>query len=75
MSQQGRTNRIAYFNCCIQAFAERFRLSATEAYSYLKNFLGMDFLYRFYEAEHTQSIEDAVSDLVMICGRNEGTLA
>ena len=75
MSQQGRTNRIAYFNCCIQAFAERFRLSATEAYSYLKNFLGMGFLYRFYEAEHTQSIEDAVSDLVMICGRNGGTLA
>lgn len=74
MSQQERANRIAYFNCCIQAFAERFCLSATEAYRYLKNFLGMDFLYRFYEAEHTQSIDDAVADLMMICGRNGGQL-
>lgn len=74
MSQQERTNRIAYFNCCIQAFAFRFRISARAAYRYLKNFLGMDFLYQYYEAEHTQSIDDAVSDLIMICARNGGHL-
>lgn len=75
MSQQERQNRIAYFNCCIQAFAERFKLSGMESYRYLHNFLGLDFLYKYYEAEHTQSIEDAVNDLIIICGRNGGKLS
>ncbi|MBP3755856.1 MAG: DUF3791 domain-containing protein, partial [Prevotella sp.] len=38
------------------------------------NFMGMDFLYRFYEAEHTQSIDDAIDDLILICKRNGGAL-
>ena len=75
MSQQETQNRIAYFNCCIQAFAERFKLSGMAAYRYLHNFLGMDFLYKFYEAEHTPSVEDAVDDLIIICGRNGGKLS
>ena len=74
MDHREKNNRIAYFNCCIQAFGVRFKLKGKEAYRYLRNFMGMDFLYRFYEAEHTQSIDDAIDDLILICKRNGGAL-
>ncbi|MBO7419132.1 MAG: DUF3791 domain-containing protein [Bacteroidaceae bacterium] len=68
-------NRIAYFNCCILAFAEKFNLSGAEAYRYLRNFMGLDFLNEFYDVEHTQSIDDAIDDLITVCQRNGGKLA
>ena len=67
-------NRITYMVDCINAFAERYRLTAKQAFAYLNRFKGMDFLDECYEAEHQLSLEDAVNDLSIICKRNGGGL-
>lgn len=68
-------NRIAFFIACISAFAERFSLSNAFAYNYLSQYKGLDFIYEFYDIEHTFSIDDAVDDMQRICQRNGGPLA
>ena len=67
-------NRITYMVYCINAFAERYRLTTKQAFAYLNRFKGMDFLDECYEAEHQLSLEDAVNDLSIICKRNRGGL-
>ena len=52
-------NIIEYVNCCVGAFANRFKLSLAGSYAYLRRFEGIDFLIDCYAAEHTLSIEDA----------------
>lgn len=74
MDERELSNRIEYIICCIGAFAERFSLSNSQAYKYLKRFDGLSFLDKYYRIEHTFSINDAVDDLVIICNRNGGVL-
>lgn len=64
-------NRIEYVVACVGAFAQRFNLSNMQAYAYLRRFTGIDFLLDCYAAEHTLSIDDAVSDLQVICNGKE----
>lgn len=73
MSREER-NRISFYIACIGSFAERFSVSNAFAYNYLCQYKGMDFIYDFYDVEHTFSIEDAVDDLQMVCHRNGGPL-
>lgn len=68
-------NIIEYTNCCIGAFADRFKLSQIQAYTYLRRFKGIDFLIDCYAAEHTLSIDDAVDDIAYICKKNGGELS
>lgn len=67
-------NRIEYIVSCVGAFAEKFNLSNSQSYSYLRRFGGIDFLLKFYEAEHTLSIDDAVDDLQILCQREGGRI-
>lgn len=67
-------NIIEYINCCIGAFASRFKLSRIQAYNYLNRFNAIDFLITCYPAEHTLSIDDAVDDIAYICQKNGGKL-
>lgn len=67
-------NKIEYVVACVGAFAERFNLTNTQAYAYLQRFTGIDFLLDCYAAEHTLSIDDAVSDLQHICMRKGGRI-
>lgn len=69
------SNKIEYLLACIGAFAGRFRMTNRQAYIYLKAHCGLDFLNKFYDIEHTQSIDDAVDDAAAICGRHGGTVA
>ena len=68
-------NRLEWFFCCIGAFARRFALTNAQAYRYLTNFKGLDFIDKHYGVEHTQSVEDAVEDMIAVCRRNGGMLA
>lgn len=52
----------------------RFNLPTKNAYLYLKHFQGIDFLLKFYNTLHLQSIEDTVDDLVIICQKQGGAL-
>lgn len=68
-------NKVEYLLACIGAFAERFKMTNKSAYQYMREFKGLDFLSRFYDVEHTQSIDDAVSDVLAVCKRNGGLLS
>ena len=67
-------NRITYMIYCINAFADRYQLTAKQAFVFLNRFKGISFLDECYEAEHQLSLEDAVNDLSIICKRNGGGL-
>ncbi len=73
-AERHQQNRMAYFVCCINAFAEHYNLTEKQAFAYLHRFKGLDFLDECYEAEHQLSIRDAVNDLTIICKRNGGAL-
>ena len=73
MNEQ-QQNRVIYIIYCINAFAERYKLSAKQAFAYLQRFKGLVFLDECYEAEHQLSLSDAVDDLSVICKRNGGGL-
>mgnify|MGYP000800897605 CR=1 FL=1 len=65
-------NIIEYVNCCVGAFANRFKLTLAQSYAYLRRFKGIDFLIDCYAAEHTLSIEDAVEDIMLLWQKNGG---
>ena len=67
-------NIIEYVNCCVGAFANRFKLTLAQSYAYLRRFKGIDFLIDCYAAEHTLSIEDAVENIMLLCQKNGGRL-
>lgn len=66
--------KIPFVNACIRAFAKRFQLPLKNAFLYLFHHKGVQFLDDFYDAEHLGSIDDAVNDLIIICGQNGGKL-
>ena len=74
MSREER-NRISFYVACIGAFAERFSVSNAFAYNYLSQYKGLDFIYDFYDIEHTFSIDDVVDDMLKVCQRNGGPLS
>ncbi len=74
MDNNGIFDRIEYVVACVGAFAQRYKLSNSQAYAYLRRFTGIDFLLDCYAAEHTLSIDDAVSDLKILCNRKGGKI-
>lgn len=69
-----QSNIVEYLVCVIGAFAKQFSLSNAKAYQYLRQYKGLDFLTKHYGIEHTQSIEDAVEDVTIVCNRHGGAL-
>lgn len=67
-------DQLNYIVVCVSEFAERHGLTLRDAYFYLREHTGIQFLQDFYDVEHTLSFEDAVDDLTRICARNGGTL-
>lgn len=73
MSKQEK-NLINYIVICINEFAKQCKISSKEAYIYLKNFKGIEFLKENYEAEHTVGLDDAIEDLKQVCTNNGGSI-
>ena len=67
-------DRINYFVALITEFATLHHISTSEAYEYLKEHKGLDFVDRFYDVEHTFSFENTVEDLTHYCRRMGGSL-
>lgn len=74
MDKKKIRDRIEFVVACVGAFAQRYDLTNSQAYAYLRRFTGIEFLLECYEAEHTLSIENAVSDLQVICNRKGGKI-
>ena len=73
MSKQQK-NIINYIVICINEFAKQFKMTSKEAYLYLRNFKGIEFLKENYEAEHTVGLDDAIDDLKQVCINNGGDI-
>jgi hypothetical protein len=67
-------NKVRYINMCIVEFGKKFRMSAQMAYNYLRQYKGLEFLDKCYEAEHQLSLSEALSDLKVYCRRNGGSI-
>ena len=68
------TKRIQYYVMCVSAFSNKKNLNQCDAFNYLYDHKGIDFLIECYEAEHTLSLDDAVDDLTRVCKNNGGSI-
>ena len=64
----------SYAVACVSEFAQAKNLSTKEAFSYLYNHKGLQFLKDFYDVEHTLSFDEVVDDLTTICRQNGGAI-
>ena len=64
--------KINYTVVCVNEFADRFKISAKDAFAYLYAHQGIAFIKENYDIEHTLSFEDAVDDLALVCRNNGG---
>ncbi|MDR0290736.1 MAG: DUF3791 domain-containing protein [Treponema sp.] len=69
-----KANRLLYYAMCISAFSDRKGFSRQDAFNYLYEYKGLDFLIDCYDAEHTLSPDDAVDDLILVCKNNGGNI-
>lgn len=65
-------NIIAFVVMCINEYAKRNDMTSKDAYLYLREYKGIDFLIETYEAEHTVGLDDVMEDLAQICANNGG---
>jgi hypothetical protein len=65
-------NKVNFMAFIIQEFAMAFKMRGPDAYRYLKQYGGMDFLNECWWALHTDNPIYAVDDLYTICYRNGG---
>lgn len=63
-------NLLNYIVVCISEFAATHGMHMRDAYIYLKEHKGIDFLKEFYDVEHTLSFDDVMEDLASICRKN-----
>ncbi|MCL1820969.1 MAG: DUF3791 domain-containing protein [Oscillospiraceae bacterium] len=72
--KQVNTNLVNWAVVCVNEFARHRRLSPRDAFQYLQNFGGIEFIKEHYEAEHLLSWDDTVEDLGIVCRNNGGSL-
>lgn len=59
----------------ITKFAVANDMSVQQAYIYLQDYKGMDFVDEFYDVEHTLPLDEVVDDLKIYCKRMGGNIA
>ena len=64
--------KINYTVICVNEFANKFHIAPKEAFFYLYDYKGIEFIKEHYDIEHTLSLDDAVEDLIMVCRNNGG---
>ena len=64
--------KINYTVVCVNEFAGKFNIAAKEAFTYLYDHKGIEFIKENYDIEHTLSLDDAVENLTMVCRNNGG---
>lgn len=65
-------NLLNYVVVCISEFASRYKMHMKDAYIYLVQNKGIDFLKEFYDVEHTLPFDEVLDDLTKICEKNGG---
>ena len=67
-------NKLEYIIALITEFATAHNISTQQAYIYLRQYGGLDFVDRFYDVEHTLPFEHTVEDLTAYCKRMGGAI-
>lgn len=67
-------NLLNYVVVCISEFASRYKMHMKDAYIYLVQNKGIDFLKEFYDVEHTLPFDEVLDDLTKICEKNGGVV-
>lgn len=67
-------NKIGYVVSLISEFATKYGMLPRQAYFYLKQFNGLDYMYNHYNVLHTFSYEDSIEAVSMVCRNNGGKL-
>lgn len=66
--------QINYTVACVSEFAREHNMTVKDAFQFLFKYKAIEFLKENYEIEHTLSLEDALSDMLIICKKNGGVL-
>ena len=66
------SNKISFITYIVPAFADAYKMNVQDAYFYLKNHGGWDFLNEHWWALHTDSTFWAVRSIYNICYQNGG---
>lgn len=74
MMSRTEKNRLEFTIALITEFADTYRIRQKQAFNYLNRFKGIEFLQKHYDILHTQSFEDVIESLTMVCHRNGGQL-
>lgn len=67
-------NILNYIVVCISEFARKYEMHMRDAYIYLSENKGIEFLKEFYDVEHTLSFEEVLDDLASVCRKSGGTV-
>jgi hypothetical protein len=65
-------NKVEFMAFIIQKFARAYKMGVPNAYRYLKQYGGIDFLDRHWWALHTDNPYWAVRDMFKVCRSNGG---
>lgn len=68
-------NKINYTVACVNEFSKYHNMNQKEAFIYLFDYKGIQFLVEFYEVEHLLSFDDVIEDLTVVCRNNGGELS
>ena len=66
--------RIGFMSFIIPEFGEAYKMDKRKAYLYLKEYGGIDYIYRHWWALHTDNPRHALRDIFDICKKNGGDL-
>lgn len=67
-------HKIDFFIALVDEFAKRFSLSNRDAYSYVRQYGGVQAFFEHYDILHTLSFRDMVDWMIGVCGKRGGTL-
>ena len=59
---------------CVTEYAQKHNLSLKEAFQYLFQFKGIEFIKDNFETEHTLPFDTILEDIDVLCKRNGGML-
>ena len=66
------SDKVSFISFIIPEFAAAFKMSISDAYRYLKQYGGLDFLHKHWWALHTDNEYYTLLDLYEVCYNNGG---
>jgi hypothetical protein len=66
------SDKVAFMSYIIPAFAEAYKMTVPDAYKYLKQYGGLDYLHECWWALHTDNSIWAIHDIYDVCRQNGG---